>query len=215
MSRDPWLLGQYVAGNDVHNEAARTIYGEEFTPLERQICKSVNFSQIYGGTPESAAEEADMDKAALRYLSEKYHIMMARLYQWRREQFDLLREQGYVATCTGRRRRAPIITRANQRDMQKMAVNTPVQGSASELTLISFMEMWQWIKEAGYEDVARLLLTVHDSVLASVVIPYVPTIARRLREIMTEVGSRYFPEVPWVVKIEAGESWGEVKELVL
>lgn len=215
MSEDPWLLEQYRLGKDVHGEAARTIYGDEYTPRERQICKNVNFSQIYGGSPESAAEEADMDKAALKFLSAKYHKMMTGFYPWRDRQFELLKQQGYVSTVTGRRRRVPLIVRSNHRDAAKLAVNTPIQGSASELTLIAFMEVSQWLVDEGHSDHAHPLLTVHDSVILEVLKEWVYPIALKLKTLMEEIGIRYFPLLPWVVDVEAGESWGDVEKLKL
>lgn len=215
MSGDPWLIEQYRLGKDVHGEAAKMVYGEGYTKRHRQICKSVNFSQVYGGSPESVAREADMDMVAIRHLSKTYHEKMARLYEWRREQSSLMRAQGYVETCTGRRRRFPVVTRSNHDDAAKAAVNAPVQGSASELTLIALMEMGEWIHEQDLTSFIHLLLTVHDSVNIEARNDYVEFAARKLACIMEDVGKRYFPEVPWKVDVEIGPSWGEVKEVTL
>lgn len=212
MSDDEWLLDAYNKGKDMHSEAAMFVYGTDFTKRHRQICKSVNFSQIYGGSPESAGAEADMDPQQIKHLSAMYHEMMPGLYAWRKEQFTRLRQMGYVATMTGRRRRAPLITRSNRRDMEKMAVNTPVQGSASELTLISFMRIWNWVDAAGMAMWVIPMLTVHDSVISQVHRDYLDVYAAAISQIMVATGREYFPQVPWKVDVEVGPAWGELRE---
>lgn len=211
MSQDPFMIEAYRQGKDLHSEAARFVYGEDFTPRHRQICKSVNFSQVYGGSPESVAQEADMDMEAIRHLSARYHELYSRMYQWRDDQFDKLREQGYIETCTGRRRRFPVITRSNLDDARKAAVNSPVQGSASELTLISFIRMDEWLRENHLEGKAWLVLTVHDSIEVIAKEDYAKAVANQLSRIMERTGKQYFPEVPWKVDVEMGPSWGEVQ----
>jgi DNA polymerase-1 len=213
MSEDPFLLDAYRQGKDLHNEAARTIYGDEYTKRNRQVCKSVNFSQIYGGSVESAASEADMDRAALAHLSSSYHEMYARLYQWKDDQFAQLKRVGYVSTPTGRRRRFPLITNANRDEARKASVNAPVQGTASELTLISLIRMYDEIQIIGWQEYVHLLLTIHDSIVGEVHPAYLMGVAKLLRRIMVETGAEYFPQLPWVVDIEAGFAWGELKTL--
>jgi DNA polymerase I-like protein with 3'-5' exonuclease and polymerase domains len=59
----------------------------------------------------------------------------------------------------------------------------------------------------------HLLLTIHDSIVGEVHPAYLMGVAKLLRRIMVETGAEYFPQLPWVVDIEAGFAWGELKTL--
>jgi len=124
--------------------------------------------------------------------------------QWKRDQFLLAKQQGYVKTRTGRLRRFPLITRQNMNDVRKAAVHQPVAGGASDITLFSFIEA----EKRGIPCV----LTIHDSIMIETPENQVTEATHEVAEIMKATGQRWYPEVPWKVDVDIRKTWVERPE---
>jgi len=212
MSKDPFLLQVYKEGRDLHTETAIAVYGENFTKQQRGFCKNTNFALLYGGSIQSFIVAPGMDVAKTRQVLARYKDLMKGLFKWRLEQYKHLRKHGYVETPTGRLRRFPFINAANDKDAQKAAVNSPVAGMASDLTLISLIHVNDWARQQNFS--VRPICTVHDSIILEVDDrpECVSHTAHAVVEIMERVGGDWFPEIPWKAEVEVGPSWGEVEE---
>lgn len=213
MSKDPFLLNVYREGRDLHTETTIAVYGENFTKEQRGYCKSANFALLYGGSPKSFIVSPGMDAAKTSETLKRYKELMGGLFEWRTEQYKSLLRNGYVSTPTGRQRRFPLVTRQNEEDARKAAVNSPVAGMASDLTLISLVKISERIKDESLP--AHLLTTVHDSIILEVEdrLEAIEEVAAVVKRAMVETGEEYFPELPWEVDIEIGPSWGETHPL--
>jgi len=120
------------------------------------------------------------------------------------------REQSESSTLLGRRRPLPEIhsTRAQDRSYaERIARNTPIQGSAADLLKLAMIRVDRAI-EAGASPAreAALLLTVHDELVFE--LP-----AARAEEfkhwVKGEMEAVYTLEVPLVVDVGVGPTWGE------
>jgi uracil-DNA glycosylase family 4 len=203
LSKDPFLLRVYQEDRDLHSEVAIAMYGENFTHEQRVRTKMFNFSYLYGGNEYSFAMDAGLPIAVARKFVRDYNRVMARLYQFRKDQYALLKEQGYVETLFGRRRRFPFITNKNADEARKASLHMPVAGTASDITLLSACRL--------VEEGQPVILMVHDSVMADTrdrgLVEYT-------KQVMLETAQKYIPEVPWKVDSKPKERWATPPEWV-
>jgi hypothetical protein len=99
-----------------------------------------------------------------------------------------------VQSRFGRKRRFPIITDDNFDEIRKASVHMPVASGASDLTLLSIVEL----DAAGY----KVCGTWHDSIICEVPIAQAERCANFMLNTMTHLGEYWFPEVAWKADIE-------------
>jgi DNA polymerase-1 len=148
LSGDPELVGAYRDGRDVHMETAIAVLNkpaDRITREERKLAKSVNFGFLYGmgwkkfivysfdnyGIVVTPEEAQDFRDAFFR----KY----ASLPAWHARQRRLVNLNGYVHSFTGRIRHLPTISSSDEgvaAEAERQAINSPVQGFASDLILL-------------------------------------------------------------------------------
>ncbi len=206
LSQEPFLLKVYLEGRDLHSEVAIAMYGEDWTKAQRVLTKMFNFSYLYGGSEYSFAEDAGLPIHIARKFVHDYNDVMPRLNEWKREQFELARTQGYVVSPFGRKRRFPLITRENQNDVRKAAVHAPVAGTASDLTQLS-------LKKAVELD-HLVVLTVHDSIGELAREEVAEERAAELSKIMEDTATHYFPQLPWKVDADIRDRWCPLPEVM-
>jgi DNA polymerase-1 len=86
-----------------------------------------------------------------------------------------------------------------------MAMNAPVQGSASDMIKIAMVRVHAAMAERGLR--ARMLLQVHDELLFEAPPEEVETVEQLARDIM---GDALPLRVPVVVDVKSGHDWSEV-----
>jgi len=118
------------------------------------------------------------------------------------------RERGYVTTVLGRRRYLPDLLSQNpvaRGAAERMAMNAPVQGTASDMIKIAMVRVAAALRERGLR--ARMLLQVHDELLFEAPPEEVDAICEMAREIMEAALPLC---VPIVVDVKVGKDWSEV-----
>lgn len=202
LSGEPFLIDVYEHDRDLHSEVAIGMYGKAYTKEDRVRCKMFNFSYLYGGNEYSFAQDSGLDIEIAKKFVRDYDALMPRLAEWKKEQYDKMARQGYVQYRTGRRRRIPFISYANQDEARKAAVNSEDQGTASDLTCMSAI--------AASKMGMHVVLLVHDSVIVECPEDKVGQYAAALKRIMEEVAAGVFPEVKWKADVEYGDRWGSL-----
>jgi DNA polymerase I len=113
-----------------------------------------------------------------------------------------------VATLLGRRRYLPDLRSGNpvaRNAAERMAMNAPVQGTASDMIKIAMVRMRAALAERRLQ--TRMLLQVHDELLFEAPPDEVATVEALAREIMVAA----LPlDVPIVVDVKSGRDWSEV-----
>ncbi|MFA4818205.1 MAG: DNA polymerase, partial [Parcubacteria group bacterium] len=118
--------------------------------------------------------------------------------------------KGYAETLYGRRRYLPEINSSViqvRKAAERMAINTPLQGTAADLIKVAMIEIAKAIKDKYNKDEARLLLQVHDELLFEIKDGLAEKVAGEFKQIM-EQGIKL--KVPVVVDIKTGKNWGEM-----
>ena len=81
-----------------------------------------------------------------------------------------------------------------------------MQGTASDFCLASIIDVVQWIKDDCVP--AKLVLTVHDSIMLEVDDDAVEEVAYQCKRIMESHNSC---GIPLEVDVEIGQSWGSLE----
>ncbi len=147
---------------------------------------------------------------ARRYM-ERYFARFPKVRLYVEEIPGRARKQGYVETLMGRRRplpelrtRAPAVRQAAER----MAINTPMQGSAADIMKLAMLRVREALGAQGLS--ARILLQVHDELLLEVPRPELKETASLVSACMS---GAYQLRVPLKVEVKAGENWLEMEPL--
>lgn len=214
ISGEPFLIRVYQEGRDLHTEVALAMYGNHYTKEQRVLCKMFNFSYLYGGNEHSFAHDSGLNIEVARNFVHKYNDLMPVGLQFKKDQFALLKRQGYVSTVFGRRRHFPLITGGeggNADEARKASVHQPCAGTASDLCLLSALDA----QDKGID----VVLVVHDSVIAECREDLAEEQAEEIRSIMVANGNKYLPQVAWKADIDRrkdgtiGTRWVEMPEM--
>ncbi len=213
MSKDPWLSQVYTEERDLHSEVALEMFGPGFDREQRNVCKKFNYAFLYGGNENSFAMDTGLDLSFCRQYVRRYQSLVGGLTQWRADSLNLLKEQRYIETLTKRRRRFPLLTMDNLEDARKAAINHPVQGTASDITLIAAIRVHEWIKESQLPH-TFLSILVHDSLVLRCPKWLASKVIAEVSRIMKETAREFFPEAPatwWRVDADIGPNWGSLE----
>jgi DNA polymerase-1 len=115
--------------------------------------------------------------------------------------------RGYVSTIFNRKRAIPELKSTNKNTRQlgeRLAVNTPIQGSAADIMKVSMVNIHTRLKKEGRA--ARMLLQVHDELLVEVPEQEREEVQRIVKDEMEQVLEL---SVPLAVDTGIGKNWAE------
>lgn len=211
LADEPAMRKAFEEGLDLHRYTASLVFGvpmEEVTDEQRQIAKTLNFAILYGAEAPKIAQTAKISIQEAEQVIAGWFRAYPRIKDWMAAIRSQVREKGYVDTFLGRRRVFPVITPENRAEVYRQAGNFPVQSIASDMTLLSLIQIGQKIDWVD----TRLLITVHDSiVLETREDPVI--VATAVRRIMEETPRSVGIDVPFEVDVKLGERWGSLAEL--
>jgi DNA polymerase-1 len=211
-SGDEAFVTAFTEGIDVHRQTASVIFDvpvDDVTPAMRAQAKTVNFATLYGQGPFSLARQLGISRDEARAFIETYFERFAGVRRYLDEQVEKARELGYVETLLGRRRHVPELRSRNWNVRQfgeRVAQNTPIQGTAADLMKRAMIDVQRAIDERG--DGSRLLLQVHDELLLEV--PEAEVHSMRELVVRHMEGAMEL-NVPLVAEWGVGRNWYECK----
>jgi DNA polymerase I len=233
-SQDPKLAGTFREGGDVHQTVAWELYHkpkDQVSKLERTLAKTVSFGSIYGLSPgglvnsevtvqlaEQYGEKAVWSERQAHQFQERFEQGFRTLYDW----IDRIKahafRQKYVENPLGFRRRFLFTRKWDRSGVERQAVNTPIQGFAGQLCLWAIVQLQRQLDP----EQARVILTVHDSILLEVREEHVDSVALQVREIMRDAihslpleltdpvsGDPLQVDVPFECDVSTGANWSE------
>ena len=212
MSGDENFIDAFKRGQDIHARTAAEVFGiplEEVTPDLRRHAKAVNFGIVYGISDFGLARNLHISrKEAGDYIS-RYFTRYPGVRAFMDKVVAEAHETGYVTTMFGRRRELPAIKSRNfnQRMLaERMAMNTPIQGTAADVIKLAMIAAYRKLREAGVK--SRILLQVHDELVLEVKESELETVQAILHEAMEHVVSL---SVPLSIDVHWGRNWAEAK----
>ena len=209
-SNDSALIEAFIKDEDIHNRTALEILGakkDKISPEERRIAKAINFGIIYGMGPKRLSEEIGIDYNRAKEYIDKYYKKYKGVTAFREKMIKFAKNNGYVTTLFNRRRYLPDINSDNHRirsEAERMAVNTPIQGTAADLIKKAMINIHKRLKKE--KSLTKMIIQVHDELVFEVPENEVDDTIVIIKEEMEGV---YPLRVPLKVDINIGKNWDE------
>jgi DNA polymerase-1 len=212
MSGDKKMIKAFKDEEDIHTATAAEINGvklEAVTKNMRREAKAINFGVLYGQGPHGLSQSAGIPYWQANEFIKKYFVAYPSIKKMVENSIKEAQKTGYALTFFGRKRPLPEIN-SNipmiRKSAERMAINTPLQGTAADLIKMAMIKVAELIK--GHEDEIRMLLQVHDELIFEVKKDKLDFYAPKIKKIMTEVLKL---RLPIVVDESVGKNWGELK----
>ncbi len=210
LSGDPTLIEAFSSGEDIHTRTAAEVLGPQAAndPDARRLAKVINFGIIYGMGPQRLAGELGIKLAEASDYIKRYFERLPGVNEYLTRCLREARERGWVATMFGRRRYLPELNSPEggaRAQAERIAINTPIQGSAADLIKIAMVRLHALIKERGLG--SRMLLQVHDELLFEAEEAGLAEFSREVRQQMEGVAML---KVPLTVELKSGPNWAEL-----
>ena len=211
MSGDPVLVDSFLKDEDVHRRTASEIFHkapDQVTDDERSSAKAINFGLMYGKTVFGLAEELSISRGEAKKMIDHYFTRYAGVKSFLDEQVAGAHANGYVTTLLGRKRALPEIRSSNpgiRQNAERMAMNSPIQGTASDLIKTAMVRLHRELKERKLE--SKMLLQVHDELVLECPESEVEE-AKRL--VVTVMENALKLSVPLRVNVGTGRKWSEL-----
>jgi DNA polymerase-1 len=209
-SEDPRLMEAFRSGADVHASTASEIFGtplEDVTREQRDVGKTINFATIYGQGASALGQILGISKGEAKDYIDLFFNRYAGVQAWRDATIEAARESGRAFTLFGRYR---VISELRSNSFmersagERIAVNTPIQGSAADLCKVAMVNIYRSLRDQGSG--ARLLLQIHDELVLESPQDELRDVMQLVRNHMTHVHDL---RVPLVVDVGSGASWSE------
>jgi DNA polymerase-1 len=216
LSQDPGLLKAFREGVDVHRRTASLLFGmseAEVTPDRRRIAKTINFGVIYGMSAFRLSNELGIPRGEAQKFIDAYFATYSGVRDYIDKVVAEAERTGYSTTILGRRRPIAAINSRNKTEKQaaeRVAVNTPIQGSAADIVKLAMLRVDAAFKSLARdreEPRARLLLQVHDELIAEAPEADAPEIAAAMKR---EMEAAIELSLPLRAEVETARRWGDM-----
>ena len=210
MSDDEELIQAYKMEQDIHRITAAKVFNtpfEEVTDLQRRNAKAVNFGIVYGISSFGLSQDLSISRKEAAEYIEQYFATYPKVKEYLDKLVKDAKEQGYITTMFGRRRPIPELSSSNfmQRSFgERVAMNSPIQGTAADIIKIAMVKVWKALKETGLK--SKLILQVHDELLIETYEEEVEQVKQILSENMKHAADL---KVALEVDLHVGKNWYE------
>ena len=206
------LISAFNNSEDIHTKVASDIYGVDtslVTKTMRRTAKAVIFGIVYGISGFGLGENLDISpKEAKKYI-DKYLTMYPGVKEYMDNIKRKAKEQGYVRTIMNRKREIDELKNTNYiivKSGERMAMNTPIQGSAADIIKKAMIDVDNEITKKGLK--SKMLIQVHDELVFTVPKDEIEIMKELVRDTMENA---YNLEVPLKVDVELGSNWYDAK----
>lgn len=206
------LIDAFNSGIDIHTKTASDIFGvqiEEVTSDMRRQAKAINFGIIYGMSDFGLSNQVGVSMMEAKQFIDKYFASYPGIKIYMDKQIQFCQENGYVCTMMNRRRYIPEINEKNfmRRELGKrLAMNTPIQGSAADLLKLAMIKVDRLMKEKNVQ--SKMILQVHDELVFDVKKEELEVMSEIIREGMEQV---YPMKVSLKAEGSYGKTWYDLK----
>jgi DNA polymerase-1 len=209
-SEDPKLLNAFQRGEDIHEFTASLIFSipqKEVIPSMRNLAKTVNFGILYGQGAFGLARQLGISSSEAATFIKTYFERYPRVSEYLEHCKELARKTGVAKTLSGRQRPIPEIHSKNpsiRAAAERLAVNTPLQGTAADLIKMAMIAIDRSIDEQKLA--GKMLLQIHDELIFEIPEMEVKVFERIVKEKMEHVLTL---NVPIEVHLAVGKNWAE------
>lgn len=212
IAEDAQMRSAFANGVDIHTATASQVFGvntDQVTPMQRRHAKAVNFGIVYGISEFSLSEDIGVSRYEAKAYIERYLTNYCGVRKYMKQVVEDARQQGYTCTMFGRKRYIPELKSSNymiRQGAERMALNTPIQGTAADIIKLAMIRVHQALKERFPE--AKLLLQVHDELIVECPEALAEQVAALISSQMQTVVDL---SVPLLAEAKIGKNWFEAK----
>jgi DNA polymerase-1 len=212
VSGDQHMIAAFLGGEDIHTATAAKVFHtpvEQVTADQRKSAKAVNFGIVYGISAFSLADDLKVSRKEADDYIKSYFATYGGIERYLKETVETAKKEGYVSTMLGRKRFIPELTSGKgmlKKFGERVAMNSPIQGSAADIIKIAMVRVDSALKEADLD--ARLILQVHDELIVEAAEADADAAAKILKREMEGAVSL---QVPLTVELNRGKSWFDCK----
>ena len=169
LADDKNMQDAFNRGIDIHTQTASEVFHtplDEVTKLQRSEAKAVNFGIIYGISDYGLSQNLNIPRPRAKEYIDKYKKSYPQIKEYMDDVVQLARSQGYIETLFKRRRYIPEISSRNfnvRSFGERIALNTPIQGTAADIIKIAMIDTYNKLKEEGLD--AKIILQIHDEII--------------------------------------------------
>lgn len=212
LSGDKKLIKAFKNNEDIHTATAAEINDvslKEVTKKMRREAKAINFGILYGQGPHGLSQAASIPYYQANEFIKKYFLAYPSIKKMIEKTIKEAQKNSYAITLFGRKRPLPEIN-SNlvfvRKSAERMATNTPLQGTAADMIKIAMIKVSQLI--SGKEDEIKMLLQVHDELIFEIKEDKLNFYAPKIKKIMENI----IPlKVPIIVDENSGNNWDDLK----
>src|SRR3954464_6950046 len=212
ISGEQVLKDIFERGEDVHAATAAEMFGvapEQIDPGLRSKAKMINFGIVYGLSAYGLADRLDIPQDEAAEFIERYLGRFPKVKEFIDTTIERATEEGYVTTLFGRKRRIPELRSRKWQTRslgERLAVNTPIQGSSADIIKVAMVRSRNALRDAGLA--TTLVLQIHDELLFEAPDAEV----EQAREIAArEMAGPYDRDPPLGVDAGVGDNWMAAK----
>lgn len=214
LSNDQDMIQDLRAGLDIHRRTASEFWGipeDQVSDEQRSQAKFVVFGLMYGRGAKSVAKQVGIAHEEALQIIKNFFAKYPVAARWLEATKQFAKTRKYVINHFGRVRRLPKVMSNMQEEVaeaMRQAVNAPIQGGAADVTGIGLIRIHKEIAKRNLS--ARLILTVHDSIILECPNEEIIEVAKLCHKCMTDPITGII--VPMEVEVEVGRNWAEVKK---
>ena len=212
ISDDEKLKEAFFSEEDIHRKTASEVFGvslDEVSPIMRSRAKAVNFGIVYGISDYGLSRDLNISMKEAKTYIDNYLANYKKVKEYMEDIIDFGKKKGYVETILKRRRYLPDLNSRNfnvRSFAERMAMNTPIQGSAADIIKVAMVSVFNELKKRGLR--SRLILQVHDELIIEAHKEEIDIVQEILK---TQMESSIELSVPLKVDMEIGDSWYDTK----
>ena len=212
LSGDKVMIDAFKNDEDIHTKTASEVFHvgmDEVTPPMRSRAKAVNFGIVYGISDYGLSRDLDIPRSESKEYIDKYLATYPDIKKYMADIIVSGKELGYVETILNRRRYIPELKSKNFNIRgfgERIALNTPIQGSAADIIKIAMVRVYDALKKDGLK--SRLILQVHDELIIEAAEDELDTIKQMVVKIMEDAHKL---SVDLKTDINIGDSWYDSK----
>lgn len=221
IAKDPVMLSVYENGQDLHLKTASTLAalaGVDLSTAEESVVKSfrnkakaINFGIVFGIGPKKLPQYAkqsygvDMSEGEAREVIKAFKKTFPAVAEWQRVHTKMCGHYLCCKTAMGKLRKL------HKDFYYTTGLNTPVQGTAAEITLLALCKLHER-KEVDVPEYS-MVNVVHDEIILEHSPEYSEAVRDWMEKCMTDAYTEIMPGAPIANLVDArsGYSWEEAK----
>ncbi|MGX9924149.1 DNA polymerase [Streptomyces sp. NPDC002248] len=229
LARERHMIHLYQIGADIHMETTTKVTGlspKQITKeIRKKVGKPVNFGFLYGMGWRKFIETAFNNYGSVfteeeaRQYRTSYFELFPDLPRWHERQRRIVASTGRVMSPLGRIRHLPDIYSPDKMvraEAERQAINAPVQGFASDMALLAFINLVDEFKRRGI--VGGPVGLVHDAINFEIrddhlyeALPLIKSTMEDLEPARRKFGT--VMDMPLIADLKVGRHWGDAHEV--